>query len=119
MALPTICKNKECGKHFKRKNSKQKYCSLKCKNRANYIKYLSDNSLDITKAKAYKKNVKLINDLFERGKVIISLQSLYDMGFDFNILVKKYDKSSSIPFFTVGNYNLITYDVNSIKIQTI
>ena len=120
MATDAICKNPECSKKFKRKNSKKVYCKLSCKNRGNYLISQEKNKLDDDWLKGYKNNKKIVEDLFKKGKLNVPLVFFEFMGFDFKCLKEKhYMNQGKTAYYRVGNYFLINLNDSILEIQEI
>tara|TARA_R110000782_G_scaffold5853_3_gene20257 strand:- start:49820 stop:50191 length:372 start_codon:yes stop_codon:yes gene_type:complete len=119
MALPTNCQNPECDKIFQRKNSKQIYCSLNCKNRANYIKFSIENADEIIWQKNYKKNAKIVDDIYTTGIRKVYKTTLNQIGFDKNYLKCQKKTTKGVAYFEVGMYWLIDYSIEEYEIQKI
>lgn len=117
MAQNTNCQNPECDKDFPRKNSKKIYCSLNCKNRANYIKFMHENADEIEWQKKYKKNVKIIEDLYNRNIFKVYILLLNQMGFDKKFLKIQNLATNNSLFYELGNYKLIKYSDTEYKIE--
>lgn len=117
MALPTNCQNPECNKIFQRKNSKQIYCSAYCKNRANYIKFSLENAGEIIWQKNYKKNIKILDDIYSNGVRKVYKTTLDQIGFDKNYLKNKKMTDKGVAYFEVGIYRLINYSLEEYEIQ--
>lgn len=117
MAQPTNCQNPECNKVFQRKNSKQIYCSAYCKNRANYIKYLSENAQEVLWQKNYKKNIKIVDSIYTNGVSKVFKITLDQIGFDKNYLKNKKMTDKGVAYFEVGMYWLIDYSLEEYEIQ--
>lgn len=120
MAKDAICKNPECLKKFKRKNSKKVYCSLTCKNRYNYTRYLKENKRDIEWQKGYDNNKVLIKGLYNRNELIVPISFLKFMGFKFECLREKlYTKDGKTAYYIIGDYFLISDTNNQCRIEKI
>jgi|SRR5690606_22514031 len=119
MALPTNCQNPECNKIFPRNNSKKIYCSSYCKNRANYIKYLSENADEIEWQKNYNKNVKIIENICSNGVNNILITTLEQVGFDVKYVKSQEKVDNEVIFFEIGNYWLIYLSETEYRIEKI
>lgn len=119
MAQNTKCRNPECNKVFQRKNSKQIYCTTYCKNRANYIKFSLENAGEIFWQKNYKKNIKILDDIYSNGVRKVYKTTLDQIGFDKNYLKNKKMTDKGVAYFEVGIYRLINYSLEEYEIQKI
>ena len=119
MALPTNCQNPECNKIFPRNNSKKIYCSSYCKNRTNYMKYLSENADEIEWQKSYKKNIKILDDIYSNGVRKVYKTTLDQIGFDKNYLKNKKMTDNGVAYFEIGMYWLTEYSITEYEIQKI
>ncbi|MFL3663334.1 MAG: hypothetical protein ACJ04Q_04975 [Flavobacteriales bacterium] len=119
MALSTNCQNPECNKVFQRKNSKKIYCSLNCKNRANYIKFSIENAQEVLWQKNYKKNIKIVDSIYTNGVSKVFKITLDQIGFDKNYLKNKKKTDKGVVYFEVGMYWLIDYSLEEYEIQKI
>lgn len=117
MALPTNCQNPECNKIFPRNNSKKIYCSSYCKNRTNYMKYLSENADEIEWQKNYKKNIKILDDIYSNGVRKVYKTTLDQIGFDKKFLKIQNLATNNSLFYELGNYKLIKYSDTEYKIE--
>ncbi|MCW8896607.1 MAG: hypothetical protein OQJ96_06170 [Flavobacteriales bacterium] len=119
MALSTNCQNPECNKVFQRKNSKKIYCSLNCKNRANYIKFSIENAEEVLWQKKYKKNVKIIDGIFTNGLSKVLKTTLEQVGFDVKYVKSQEKDDNEVIFFEIGNYWLIYLSETEYAIEKI
>lgn len=117
MAQNTNCQNPECDKDFPRKNSKKIYCSLNCKNRANYIKFSIENAQEVLWQKNYKKNIKIVDSIYNNGVSKVFKITLDQIGFDKNYLKNKKKTDKGVAYFEVGMYWLIDYSIEEYEIQ--
>jgi hypothetical protein len=111
-----ICRNPDCGETL---FGNRKDCNDKCKNKFHYLKNLKENKPDIEWYRKYKFNKRVINDLFMRGKTIVTLAILEAMGFNFDFLKEKELKTDGTPFYTINNYYLIIESKTQIIIEKI
>lgn len=119
MATEATCKNPECGKKFKRKNSKKIYCNLSCKNRGNYLLNQEKDARDILWNKGYEMNKKILIDLFLRNILRVSFEALGYMGFDFHCLKEKKYKGKELTYYIVGEFFLINDGPEHVCLQPI
>lgn len=119
MALPTNCQNSECDKVFERKNSKQIYCSTYCKNRANYIKFINENAQEVLWQKNYKKNVKILDNIYTNGVSKVYKTTLEQVGFDVKYVKSQQKGPNGVLYFKVGKYWLIYLSETAYGIEKI
>ena len=87
--LTKTCKNPECKQdivHYK--SSKRQYCDEICKNRANYLKRISEDYELIIMNKATRRNYKILKQLRSLNLGPILEQTLISHGFDFEAMHK-------------------------------
>lgn len=102
-----ICKNPECGCSFETTNPKHIYCNLKCKNRAGYLRSQADYPLEHAMHKARIKNVRILDDLYQRGFFKVTMDTLKILGFNHNIgMIPQKDKLGR-NYFVYGKIALL------------
>jgi hypothetical protein len=88
MATEKICANTECplpGRKFARTSSKASTCSLKCKNRKNYLLYQKEFAYEIKWKKAFDRNIAVLGLLYARELNEVPEETLSALGFDFSV----------------------------------
>lgn len=98
-----LCKH--CGQPiFLSKRTDALFCSAKCgwryRNRENAMEDKGMRPID----RRLVKNRKIIKDLFRRGKLDVSIESLELLGFDFDLYTKFVDKSYETKISVVNVY---------------
>lgn len=101
------CLNPECGKEFDDyKSAKKEYCSTECKNRANYLKSLTENKHRINHSRDIKKNEKILDRLVHDGLSVVKSEVLEAMNFNFNLMYNKNEEEDQVSF-ELGKYSII------------
>jgi hypothetical protein len=102
-----ICANPYCLADFESTNIKQKYCSLYCKNQAAYWYRQKVYKWEVEVQKGRLNNIKILEDLKQRGYCSINSKELFKMGFDFKIALVPDKDEMQRQVYRYGNLYLI------------
>ncbi len=113
------CKNKRCQKFFTTKSKKKDYCNNCCKNEASYDRDIEKYPWEIHMAKARRKVVKIIEELFRSGKINVTASELSIVGASLVIGYYPEINSNNQSVFRFENYHLTVIGNNQYVISKI
>ena len=97
------CAFTKCEKTFEVKNPKKRFCCLRCKNKAAYEYQLKTYPWEIKQFKARRKNIQILEYLYNQRKLKVTLDNLKLLGFTVEcaIIASKNEQKQSV--FRFGN----------------
>lgn len=90
-------------KTFQVKNPKKRFCSLSCKNKAAYLFNLKTYDWEIKQFKARRKNIQILEYLYNQGKIRVTLDDLKLIGFEENCAIIPSKNEQKKIVFRFGN----------------
>ncbi len=101
------CENINCDETFETMNVKKKFCCLYCKNQANYFLKQKTYPWEIKMAKVRRKNIQILEGLYQRNEKEISPNSLAKCGFDMDAAMLPSINNENKNVFRFGNLGLV------------
>ena len=101
-----ICASPNCQEPFEYKSSKKKFCNNYCKNQAAYQHIILVYPWDVAMFKARRKNIQIVEYLFEKGYCRILYHELIQMGFDPSAAYSPVQGEDGASYMRYGNIGL-------------
>lgn len=102
---------------FVLKNTKRKHCNNQCKNKAGYETLLKNFSWEINNLKLRKKNVRILQDLFDRKIFTVTFHDLKILGFEIEVAVIPHYNEANQAVFRYGEFSLTQIERNKYSIR--
>ncbi len=97
------CQHYLCAEEFETKNSKQKFCSICCKNEHAYLSKKENYFWEIEMQKERWKAIKLIEDLLKRKIFEVSKKEIKKIGINLNCAYVALEDELGLTCYRFGN----------------
>ena len=113
------CAYSKCDKYFELKNPKKRFCNINCKNKAAYLYKLKNYPWEIKQLKARRKNIQILEYMYDQNKTLLSLEDLMLLGFEITCAILPYKNTLGQPVYRYGNLLLTIITKNECQITKI
>jgi hypothetical protein len=113
------CAFTQCEKTFEIKNPKKRFCCLSCKNKAAYEYLLKTYTWEIKQLKARRKNIQILEYLYNQQKLRVTLNELNLLGFEIECAIIAFKNEQKQSVFRFGNILLTIISDNQSEITKI